>query len=185
MRVPPRCFRLAPLAENAIHQESPAVGYPPYVAVQRSVAHLTLPTFFWRSVQTFLVLLHTEAGGTPAFQSVAASRQASAVADIGGLVYRCVFRPAVFGLLRSPKTLFTKKAQRSVTHLALLSGGRLPTLRYRHFFGVPFKLFWFYYTQRRAGRPRSSPSPLCGELMRYNEGVVLRYDILPFQGVDK
>ncbi|MDR1924661.1 MAG: hypothetical protein LBQ66_09815 [Planctomycetaceae bacterium] len=23
--------------------------------------------------------------------------------------------------------------------------------------GVQFKLFWFYYTQRRAGRPRSSP----------------------------
>ncbi|MDR1924364.1 MAG: hypothetical protein LBQ66_08315 [Planctomycetaceae bacterium] len=26
-----RCFRLASLAENAIHQESPAVGCPPYV----------------------------------------------------------------------------------------------------------------------------------------------------------
>ncbi|MDR1924312.1 MAG: hypothetical protein LBQ66_08055 [Planctomycetaceae bacterium] len=26
----PRCFRLASLAENAIHQESPAVGCPPY-----------------------------------------------------------------------------------------------------------------------------------------------------------
>ncbi|MDR1924946.1 MAG: hypothetical protein LBQ66_11295, partial [Planctomycetaceae bacterium] len=25
------CFRLAPLAENAIHQESPAVGCPPYI----------------------------------------------------------------------------------------------------------------------------------------------------------
>ncbi|MDR1923755.1 MAG: hypothetical protein LBQ66_05205 [Planctomycetaceae bacterium] len=24
-------------------------------------------------------------------------------------------------------------------------------------FGVQFKLFWCYYTQRRAGRPRSSP----------------------------
>jgi hypothetical protein len=67
--------------------------------------------------------------------------------------------------------------------------------------GVPFKLFWFYYTQRRAGHPRSSPSPLRGELMwynkggmpaflsaplrgelvRYNEGIVLRYDILPFR----
>ncbi|MDR1924923.1 MAG: hypothetical protein LBQ66_11170 [Planctomycetaceae bacterium] len=77
--------------------------------------------------------------------------------------YRCAFRPAVFGLLRSPKTLFTKKAQRSVTHLMLLSSGRLPTLRCRHFFGVQFKLFWFYYTQRRAGRPRSSPSPLRGK----------------------
>ncbi|MDR1924912.1 MAG: hypothetical protein LBQ66_11115 [Planctomycetaceae bacterium] len=30
MRVLPHCFRLAPLAENAIHQESPAVGCPPY-----------------------------------------------------------------------------------------------------------------------------------------------------------
>jgi hypothetical protein len=29
----------------------------------------------WRSVQTFLVLLHTEAGGTPAFQSFSASRK--------------------------------------------------------------------------------------------------------------
>ncbi|MDR1924774.1 MAG: hypothetical protein LBQ66_10410 [Planctomycetaceae bacterium] len=29
-------------------------------------------------------------------------------------------------------------------------------------FGVQFKLFWFYYAQRRAGRPRSSPSPLRG-----------------------
>ncbi|MDR1925959.1 MAG: hypothetical protein LBQ66_16445, partial [Planctomycetaceae bacterium] len=36
-------------------------------------------------------------------------------------------------------------------------GGRLPTLRYQYFFGVPFKLFWFYYALRRAGRPRSSP----------------------------
>jgi hypothetical protein len=32
IRVPPHCFRLASLAENAIHQESPAVGCPPYVA---------------------------------------------------------------------------------------------------------------------------------------------------------
>jgi hypothetical protein len=30
-RVLPHSFRLAPLAENAIHQESPAVGCPPYV----------------------------------------------------------------------------------------------------------------------------------------------------------
>ncbi|MDR1922972.1 MAG: hypothetical protein LBQ66_01260 [Planctomycetaceae bacterium] len=51
-------------------------------------------------------------------------------------------------------------------------------------FGVQFKLVRFYYAQRRAGRPRSSPSPLRGELMWYNEDVVLRYDILPFQGVD-
>ncbi|MDR1923087.1 MAG: hypothetical protein LBQ66_01840, partial [Planctomycetaceae bacterium] len=29
-------------------------------------------------------------------------------------------------------------------------------------FGVQFKLVRFYYAQRRAGRPRSSPSPLRG-----------------------
>ncbi|MDR1924365.1 MAG: hypothetical protein LBQ66_08320 [Planctomycetaceae bacterium] len=29
-------------------------------------------------------------------------------------------------------------------------------------FGVQFKLVWFYYAQRRAGRPRSSPQPLRG-----------------------
>ncbi|MDR1924847.1 MAG: hypothetical protein LBQ66_10780 [Planctomycetaceae bacterium] len=48
-RFPPHCFRLAPLAENAIHQESPAVGCPPYdhqrkknlCGITRSVAHLT------------------------------------------------------------------------------------------------------------------------------------------------
>ncbi|MDR1923198.1 MAG: hypothetical protein LBQ66_02395 [Planctomycetaceae bacterium] len=32
-------------------------------------------------------------------------------------------------------------------------------------FGIPFQLFWFYYTQRRAGHPRSSPFPLRGNLM--------------------
>ncbi|MDR1924576.1 MAG: hypothetical protein LBQ66_09380, partial [Planctomycetaceae bacterium] len=36
-------------------------------------------------------------------------------------------------------------------------GGRLPTLRSPTRLGVQFKLVWFYYTQRRAGRPRSSP----------------------------
>ncbi|MDR1924124.1 MAG: hypothetical protein LBQ66_07095 [Planctomycetaceae bacterium] len=37
-------------------------------------------------------------------------------------------------------------------------------------FGVPFKLFWCYYTQRRAGRPRSSPRRFAAKLMWYNEG---------------
>ncbi|MDR1925173.1 MAG: hypothetical protein LBQ66_12450 [Planctomycetaceae bacterium] len=41
-------------------------------------------------------------------------------------------------------------------------GGRLPTLHLPTRLDVPFKLFWCYYTQRRAGRPRSSPSPLRG-----------------------
>ncbi|MDR1925322.1 MAG: hypothetical protein LBQ66_13210 [Planctomycetaceae bacterium] len=36
-------------------------------------------------------------------------------------------------------------------------------------FGVQFQLVRFYYAQRRAGRPRSSPSPLRGKLVRYNE----------------
>ncbi|MDR1923027.1 MAG: hypothetical protein LBQ66_01535, partial [Planctomycetaceae bacterium] len=56
--------------------------------------------------------------------------------------------PSVFGLLRSPKTQ--------------PPSGRLPTLRSPTRFGVQFKLFWFYYALRRAGRPRSSPSPLRG-----------------------
>jgi hypothetical protein len=45
-------------------------------------------------------------------------------------------------------------------------GGRLPTLRLPTRFGVQFQLFWCYYAQRRAGRPRSSPrreaANLCG-----------------------
>ncbi|MDR1924862.1 MAG: hypothetical protein LBQ66_10855 [Planctomycetaceae bacterium] len=36
-------------------------------------------------------------------------------------------------------------------------GSRLPTLRLPTRFGVQFKLVRFYYAQRRAGRPRSSP----------------------------
>ncbi|MDR1925833.1 MAG: hypothetical protein LBQ66_15815 [Planctomycetaceae bacterium] len=39
-------------------------------------------------------------------------------------------------------------------------------------FGVQFKLVRFYYAQRRAGHPRSSPSPLCGGLVWYNEVMV-------------
>jgi hypothetical protein len=40
----------------------------------QSVAHLTFAKPFWRSVQTCSVLLRTEAGGTPAFQSFSATR---------------------------------------------------------------------------------------------------------------
>ncbi|MDR1923392.1 MAG: hypothetical protein LBQ66_03365, partial [Planctomycetaceae bacterium] len=36
-------------------------------------------------------------------------------------------------------------------------GSQLPTLRLPTRLGVPFQLVRFYYTQRRAGRPRSSP----------------------------
>ncbi|MDR1923638.1 MAG: hypothetical protein LBQ66_04615 [Planctomycetaceae bacterium] len=42
-------------------------------------------------------------------------------------------------------------------------GGYLPTR-----LGVQFKLVRFYYALRRAGRPRSSPLPLRGELMWYS-----------------
>ncbi|MDR1924479.1 MAG: hypothetical protein LBQ66_08890 [Planctomycetaceae bacterium] len=48
-------------------------------------------------------------------------------------------------------------------------GEHLPTC-----LGVQFKLFWFYYTQRRAGCPRSSPPPLRGEFVWYNEGACPR-----------
>ncbi|MDR1925174.1 MAG: hypothetical protein LBQ66_12455 [Planctomycetaceae bacterium] len=41
-------------------------------------------------------------------------------------------------------------------------GSRLPTLHLPNRFGVQFKLVRFYYAQRRAGRPRSSPFPLRG-----------------------
>ncbi|MDR1924351.1 MAG: hypothetical protein LBQ66_08250 [Planctomycetaceae bacterium] len=45
-------------------------------------------------------------------------------------------------------------------------------------FGVPFKLVWFYYAQRRAGHPRSSPPPLRGNCrLRRRErfGISMRF----------
>ncbi|MDR1923443.1 MAG: hypothetical protein LBQ66_03620 [Planctomycetaceae bacterium] len=51
-------------------------------------------------------------------------------------------------------------------------GSRLPTLHLPNRFGVQFKLVRFYYAQRRAGRPRSSPLPLRGGLLWYNEVMV-------------
>jgi hypothetical protein len=45
------------------------------------------------------------------------------------------------------------------------SGGQLPTLRLPTRLGVQFKLVWFYYALRRAGCPRSSPSPLRGNCL--------------------
>ncbi|MDR1923650.1 MAG: hypothetical protein LBQ66_04675 [Planctomycetaceae bacterium] len=81
-------------------------------------------------------------------KSFAASRQLSATPTGDDLEYQHVFRPTVFVLLRSPKTQ--------------PSSGRLPTLRSPTRLGVQFKLVRFYYAQRRAGRPRSSPSPLRG-----------------------
>jgi hypothetical protein len=53
----------------------PAVGEYADATARRSVAHLTITKPSWRSVQTCSVLLRTEAGGMPAFQSVAASRR--------------------------------------------------------------------------------------------------------------
>jgi hypothetical protein len=87
---------------------------------------------FWRSVPTCSVLLRTEAGGTPAFQSVAASRQLLVAPTLGDLVNRCVLAiPLSASDNDSLATLFTKKAWQSVAHLTLPSGGRLPTLRCR------------------------------------------------------
>jgi hypothetical protein len=53
------------------------------VTARRSVTHLTFADTFWRSVQTCSVLLRTEAGGTPAFQSVAATRQFFSLSALG------------------------------------------------------------------------------------------------------
>ncbi|MDR1925051.1 MAG: hypothetical protein LBQ66_11830 [Planctomycetaceae bacterium] len=50
-------------------------------------------------------------------------------------------------------------------------GGRLPTLHLPIRFGTPFKLLWCYYTQRRAGRPRSSPFPLRGNFFLCREAA--------------
>jgi hypothetical protein len=72
---------------DAIHQESLAVGCPPYVSNPS-----------WRSVQTFLVLLHTEAGGTPAFQSASASRK----------FFPCREAANLCGTTRGKPTLLTK-----------------------------------------------------------------------------
>ncbi|MDR1924854.1 MAG: hypothetical protein LBQ66_10815 [Planctomycetaceae bacterium] len=62
--------------------------------------------------------------------------------------------------------LFSACSARRKRYSPRKPGGRLPTLRLPIRFGVQFKLFWFYYTQRRAGHPRSSPrrysSNLCG-----------------------
>jgi hypothetical protein len=74
----PLCFRLAPLAENA--------------TAWQSVAHLTITNPFWRSVLTFLVLWHTEAGGTPAFQSAPLRGCCRLRRRLAFWFYRCVFR---------------------------------------------------------------------------------------------
>ncbi|MDR1922853.1 MAG: hypothetical protein LBQ66_00645 [Planctomycetaceae bacterium] len=48
-------------------------------------------------------------------------------------------------------------------------------------FGVQFQLVRFYYAQRRAGCPRSSPSPLRGEFMWYNGGLPYAMIFDPFR----
>jgi hypothetical protein len=52
-------------------------------------------------------------------------------------------------------TLKTKKNYK--TYLTKLPKLRRTLLQLPNRIGVQFKLVWFYYTQRRAGRPRSSP----------------------------
>jgi hypothetical protein len=76
------------------------------------------------------------------------------------------------GIARHPARLSVLQNRTSLEGTPRCIGEHLPNR-----FGVQFKLVWFYYAQRRAGRPRSSPFPLRGELMWYNEGVDIRYDI--------
>ncbi|MDR1925287.1 MAG: hypothetical protein LBQ66_13035 [Planctomycetaceae bacterium] len=75
IRVPPHCFRLAPLAEN--------------VTAQRSVTHLTI----------------SNTCSAPLFSSCSARRKRNRPAvSYPPYDLQDVFRPTVFGLLRSPKT---------------------------------------------------------------------------------
>jgi hypothetical protein len=58
--------------------------------------------------------------------------------------------------------LFSACSARRKRYSPRKPGGRLPTLRFPTRLGVPSKLVRFPNAQRRAGRPRSSPSPLRG-----------------------
>jgi hypothetical protein len=119
---------------DAIHQESLAVGCPPYVCQ---------PVLMFSS-NLFGSIAHR--GGRDARVPIR-FRFAAIVgcADIGVLVL----------LVRVPLPL-------SASTPTQPPGSRLPTLRLPTRFGIQFKLFWFYHAQRRAGRPRSSPFPLRG-----------------------
>ncbi|MDR1925497.1 MAG: hypothetical protein LBQ66_14085 [Planctomycetaceae bacterium] len=64
------------------------------------------------------------------------------------------------GIARRPARLCALGNQTSLEGASRRVGEHLPTR-----FGVQFRLVWFYYAQRRAGRPRSSPSPLRGKIM--------------------
>ncbi|MDR1922997.1 MAG: hypothetical protein LBQ66_01385, partial [Planctomycetaceae bacterium] len=107
----------------------------------------------------------------------AASRKLSATPTIGACWFcQCVSRSRCRRVRRrySPRKL----------------GGRLPTLRLPTRFGVQFKLFWCYYAQRRAGRPRSSPrrfAAIVGYADNWGELVLpvrvpILFWFLPFQG---
>ncbi|MDR1923493.1 MAG: hypothetical protein LBQ66_03880 [Planctomycetaceae bacterium] len=49
-------------------------------------------------------------------------------------------------------------------------------------FGVQFQLFWFYYTQRRAGRPRSSPRRFAANSCGITRTLPYAMIFLPFSG---
>ncbi|MDR1923361.1 MAG: hypothetical protein LBQ66_03210 [Planctomycetaceae bacterium] len=89
-------------------------------------------------------------GGTPAFQSVTASRR------------------TYCGITRCPARLSALGNRTSLEGPPRCVGEHWPPR-----FGVQFQLVRFYSAQRRAGRPRSSPSPLRGELMWYNFGILM------------
>ncbi|MDR1924051.1 MAG: hypothetical protein LBQ66_06725 [Planctomycetaceae bacterium] len=172
----PLCFRLAPLAENTIHQESPAVGYTPYVC--RHV--LAFRSNFFGSIThrggrdaslyhtSFFYVGDRKVGNRPLGGYVFGERsktktvgrnthrQNQNAQNVGRVNFVDAFSAPFVGLRRrySPRK----------------PGGRLPTLHLPTRFGVQFKLVRFYYAQRRAGRPRSSPSPLRGKFVGYADG---------------
>jgi hypothetical protein len=118
----------------------PAVGYPPYVCPPYVCRHvLAFRSNFFGSI--------THRGGRDA--RVPVLRRFAAIVCLSADIGRFGFGGACW---------------RSSCRLAPTQppGGRLPTLRLPTLrlptcLGVQFKLFWFYYTQRRAGHPRSSP----------------------------
>jgi hypothetical protein len=105
----------------------------------------------WQSV-TYLTLLPTLLFGY-------LTQPPNVIFMTAGSIYQHVFRPTVFGLLRLPKTLFTKKARRSVAHLTFAN----PCWR-----SVPTFLVLL---RTEAGIPPAFQSaPLRGEFVWYNEG---------------
>jgi hypothetical protein len=100
----------------------------------QSVAHLTITNMSWRSVQTFLVLLHTEAGGPPAFQSAPLRGKCCRLRRHWAFWFcRCVFRPRCRRVRRRNRPAVGYPpyvvARRSVTHLTITNAFHAPFRR--------------------------------------------------------